>query len=325
MRLLDRRRVLAGLATLGTAAGAGAAEAGHGTLLVAGPAGSRLDRWAELLGPVLGHGLPGRAPLLRSNIGGLDGVTGANQFEAWGEPDGSVAMLVPGSAALSWMVGETRARFDPARWIPLWAVTGSAVLVSRVALAPGRPLLVGAAGPAGPELPALLALDLLGIPATPTPPASADALFFTGRGLAAALAVAHVAGMEPVFTLGAFLGDGEAARDPVLPTVPTAQELVRGSAPGSLVAALQATALAVQLDAGLVLPQLTPAGAVALWRRACTTLAQDPAMVDEAAAHGIRPVSLAMTARCTSGLAGDPATLMALRQWLATRYDWRPA
>ena len=67
--------------------------------MIAGPPGGRLDRWADMLVPALSRGLAGRVPLARRNVGGIDGVTGANQFEARGEPDGSTALLVPGAAA----------------------------------------------------------------------------------------------------------------------------------------------------------------------------------------------------------------------------------
>ena len=295
------------------------------TLMVAGPPGGRLDRWADVLSIPIGRGLPGRTALARQNVGGLDGVTGANQFEARGEPDGSTALLVPGAAALSWLVGETRARFDPARWVPLWAGAGSAVVVSRIPLTPGRPLRLAAASPAGLELPALLALDLIGVPAIPSPAASADAMLLQGPGVPGTLAAASVAGMYPVLTLSSLAPDGEGQRDFALPGVPTALELVAGRAPADLLSALRAATLAVQLDAGLVLPQLTPASSVAQWRSACGPLLQDGDVVAEAARLGIRVVSASTAASCTSGIAGEPATLLALRRWLTTRYDWRPA
>ncbi len=327
--LPDRRTTLGALAAALLiplrAVEAQTSPARGGVLMVAGPAGSRLDRWADLISGPVGRGLPGRTPLIRQNVGGLDGVTGANQFEVRGEPDGSTALLVPGAAALSWLVGETRARFDPARWVPLWAGAGSAVLVSRVALVPGRPLRFAAGSPAGPELPALLALDLMGIDAIPSPAASADAMLLQGAGLPAALAATAVAGMVPVLTLSGLGPPGDLSRDPLLPDVPSAIEQLTGRAPPNILAALRAATLAVQLDAGLVLPQLTPAASVAQWRAACGLLLQDAEITAEATRQGIRLVSAATAATCTSGIAGDPATLLALRRWLATRYGWRPS
>lgn len=296
-----------------------------GTLLVAGPPGGRLDRWAELFAPLLGRSMPSRIPMELRNVGGIDGVTGANQFEARGAPDGSIALLVPGSAALSWLAGETRAQFDPARWVPLWAAANAAVLVSRNTLVPGSKLRVAAASPAGPELPVLLALDLLGITAILSPAASADASLIRGPNFNTALLAAASAGFQPVMTLGGIGTDARGTRDARLPTVPTAFELIRGQASSDLLAALTAAETATQLEAGLVLPALTPAASVAAWRRACLTLQQDPVISREAARLGTRVIPADSVATCTSEIVGSAATLLALRQWLAARYDWRPA
>ncbi len=88
------------------------------TLLVAGPESGATDRWAALLGPALGRGLPPGTQVHTEAVGGPDGVTGANQFEARTTPDGTTALLLPGSAALAWLVGDPRARFDAAHWMP---------------------------------------------------------------------------------------------------------------------------------------------------------------------------------------------------------------
>ena len=91
-------------------------------LIIAGPPQGRLDRWADLLVPALGRAMPSAfarpamPPLMRSAVGGVDGVTGANQFEARISPDGGTALLLPGSAAMAWLVGDPRAQFDAARW-----------------------------------------------------------------------------------------------------------------------------------------------------------------------------------------------------------------
>ena len=326
--MLGRRIVLAGTASLYAVRGAkaqpGGAHRDPSSLLVAGPSGSLVDHWADILAVALGRQLPGRGPLARKNVGGLDGVTGANRFEASGEPDGSTAMLVPGAAALSWLVGETRARFDPAHWVPLLAGTSRAVLVSRVALQPGRHIRIASLGPVGPELPAFLALSLIGIEASPSPNASADAMMVQGAGVAAALSAAGNAGMAPVMVMGGMGADVELTRDPMFPTVPTALELVGGRAQMAMLGALRASILAIQLDAGLVLPQLTPAASVALWRSACAPLLQDPDVLAQAARLETQLVSATKAAACTNAIAGDPAPLLALRHWLATRYDWRP-
>ncbi len=322
---LDRRRFLLAAASAALPAGADAAAPESLHLLVASPPGARLDRWADPLSTAVGRGLPSHLPLLRQNVGGLDGITGANTFEARAEPDGSTALLVPGASALSWLVGETRAKFDPAHWLLLWAAALPGVLVSRVQLQPGRNLNIAAAGPTGPELPILLALDLFGVSPVLTPAADADAVFLQGSPQAISVQSAAARGLNPVLSLGAIGADGTPGRDPMLPTIPTTLELARERTPPLLASALQAATLAVQLDAGLVLPQLTPAASVATWRRACQPALSNPELVAEAARLGAQMLPAPTATTCVGRIAGDPDVLLALRRWLATRYDWRPA
>ena len=322
-----RRRgfLFSGLALVGLPAPGQAGPPRHPGLLVANPVGGRLDRWAEPISAMVGRGFPAHLPLSRSNLGGLDGVTGANGFEARVEPDGSTALLVPGAATLSWLVGETRARFDPARWLLLWATTAPAVLVSRVQPRAGSSLLIAASGPVGAELPALLALDLLGVRAMLTTTAQdADAVFLQGSDLATSLKAAASRGMNPVLTLGQVGADGGLGRDPLLPTVPSAVELVDGRASPRLLLGLLAACLAAQLDTGLILPQLTPADTVATWRRACQPLLQDSGTLAEAGRTGVRMLPATTASAYLGRIAGDADVLLGIREWLATRFNYRP-
>lgn len=318
--LPGRRRAMIGLAALAATPALGAVEPAlpdGALLLVAGPPGGRVDRWADALTPPLGRVLPSGTALTRQNVGGADGVTGANKFEALAVPDGATALLVPGSAALSWLAGDSRVQFDAARWVPVWAGNTGAVVVSKVRLTPGRPIRLAAPGLIGPELAGLLALDLMGVGAVPVAPAvtlaevlarpDIDAVFLAGGGLRST-APLQAAGMQPV------LGFGETP----FPGLLTASEAVANAEPG-LAAALRAVTAAALMDVALVLPQLSPASAVALWRRGCATLAQAQSVQTEAARTGTRPTAAPLT------IAADVPTLLDLRRWLAARHGWRPA
>lgn len=295
------------------------------SLLIAGPPQGRLDRWADLLIPALGRAMPSAfahpatPPVIRSAVGGVDGVTGANQFEARVSPDGGTALLLPGSAAMAWLVGDPRAQFDAARWVPAWAGLASAVLVSRVPLSPGSTLRLGGAHPAGPTLPALLALDMLGITVTRSPDNVADAVFHSGQG--ARIAATAQRGMVPVLTLGAIDAAGNWLRDPDFPTVPSVIEGVsRRALPLPMLAALRAASAATMLDAALVLPPLSPANRVALWRRACAEAFATQDLLAEAAALGVQTATAPATATLMASLAADVPTLLALRGWLDARW-----
>ena len=74
-----------------------------------------------------------------------------------------------------------------------------------------------------------------------------------------------------------------------------------------------------------MLPKLSPAGMVALWRRGCAPAAQSPEVMEEAARTGIRPASPQGAATCTVAISADVPTLLELRRWLSSRYNWRPA
>ena len=261
---------------------------------------------------------------------GADGVTGANLFEARVQPDGGTALLLPGAAALAWQVGDRRAQFDAAGWVPAWAGLASAVLVCRVPLERGRTIRMGGIQPSGPSLPMLLALDMLGLEVTPGPDAGADAVFHSGQGARAAAMAQAGSGMVPVLTLGTVTATGTWGRDPAFPAVPTALEataaLSRALSPTAvLLTALRATSAATMLDAALVLPRLSPANRVALWRRACTEASGGAGLQTEAASLGVRPVLPPASAAIMAAIATDVPTLLALRTWLDRRWGWRPA
>ena len=319
-RAIGRRAALAGLA----GAVAAAAPALDAELLVAGPDGGRLDKWADLVMPSLARALPGSARMTRRTLGGVDGVTGANSFDALVTPDGTTALLAPGAAPLAWLAGDPRAKFDPSRWVPVWAALAPAVLLTRAPLTPGRPLRLPALGPAGPALPMLLALDLLGIeavllpPAAAQPPAEVDAVFLSGPGTPQAAALLAAAGLRPALALGTPDGAGW-GRDPAFPDTPTAvHQVMARDPPPALAAALRATAAAVQLDAALVLPALSHAALVSAWHQACSRIAANAGVL-AAAGQGVRSGSPAAGVLLGAIAAGGPA-IPALQQWLSARY-----
>lgn len=296
------------------------------TLLVAGPPQGEVDRWAAVLAPVLSRSFPAGTPLDREASGAADGVTGANQFETRTSPDGSTALLLPGSAALAWLVGDPRAKFDATRWVVALASLTPAVLASRLPLArleAGASVRVAASGPAGNDLPGLLALELLGAQVVPVFGAGveavlsgdADATLLRGRTIAPVVQACVAAGAPPVLD---FCQSGE--RDPAFAGVPLLQDRIGGTASAPLFDAWRVAATASQLDTALALPKLTPAAMVALWRRACSQAATAPEIQAEATRLGLQTIATPSIA----AVAADAEALLELRRWLALRFDWRP-
>ena len=87
LRPITRRGALAGVAgclAAGSARSAPSSFPDAPTILVAGPAGGRIDHWAAVIAEPLGRALQQGPALSRQNVGGPDGVTGANQIPGAG-------------------------------------------------------------------------------------------------------------------------------------------------------------------------------------------------------------------------------------------------
>ena len=220
------------------------------------------------------------------------------------------------------------------------AGTGGGVLVSRLGLASlarGEEMRLACSGPAGPEVAALLGCDLFGwrtVPVIEPDPASAWAAALDGRvdavflpGLARLMGT----GLRPVFTLGAFGEAGSTVRDPALPDVPHLGELLAGSRarpagfrPPSF-RAWQAVAAAAMLEFGLMLPQLTPASRVAIWRRAGRQALAEPEVQAALEADGLNPFAPPAASALTARIATTAPDLLDYRRWLAVRFEWQPS
>ncbi len=304
-------------------------------LLVGGPAGGALDHWASLLAPPIGHALPGDRGLRRVPTGGLDGVTAANQFEAQAVPDGDTACLLPGAAPLAWLIGDPRVHFDPRGWLPMLAVIAPSVIALRLSAtkAPvSRPRLA-ISGTNSPDLAALIALTMLGLDPRPVwlpgggvgqPDDAAeaalvagrvDALLLRGRNLTARLA-ALPAGVRPFCALSAEVAPAR-GKDPA-DFVELHQEL-RGTEPsGALYDALRATTAAGRLEAGLVLPALTPAARAAQWHQASADVAASLAMQQVAMDAGVQLAGPQQAAGLLATIAVHAEARVALRGFIGT-------
>lgn len=332
---LPRRALLSLAASLAVpvqAARAAGGLADEPVLLVAGPAEGRLAHWGHRLAQALDPVLPAGTKLRPTHVGGEDGVTGANQFATRVTPDGNTLLLAPGEAALAWLAGDPRARFDAAKWLGVMAGIAPCVVCGRPeAGAGGARIRVGMAGPLSPDLAALMGLELAGLPVAPVFGAidqgsaaqalasrAVDAVLLRGAGLAANLGPLAQLGATALFTLGAQGGEG---RDALMPDVPNLAEYAaaRGTVPAaSMMAAWRGVAAAAQTEYALVLPQLTPAALVALWRQAAQHAATDLQDPQGRTRGAIDPQALAQS------LAPDTAALTALRAWLAARLNWAP-
>lgn len=312
-------------------------------LFVAGPEGGDLDDVARLLLPALLRGLPAETQLRASPVGGVDGVTGANQFVTTAQPDGFSAMLVPGGAAMAWLAGDPRVHYDAGGWIGLLAAVGPAVLVSRVdpaSLRPGQNIRIGVTAPYGPDIAGALGLHLMGLVpvpvASPPPTGSGDPAFAAfaqhamdmivlhGRALPERLAAATAAGGLALCTLGNQDPASGALRDPAMPDLPHLAEFAArlglGLRESPLMPAWHAAAGIARLGCALVVPALTPAAMVAHWRHAADHAAAQAEPRTQLGGQGLRlAVGPAALACLGPGLGLTPPVRAAFVEWLGTQ------
>ncbi|HTW70568.1 MAG TPA: hypothetical protein VME47_11820 [Acetobacteraceae bacterium] len=313
------------------------------SILVAGPQDGAMDRWAKLVRPSLGQSLDPGVAMRQTDSGGPDGVTGANQFYTRVAPDGHTVLLAPGEAVLDWLVGDPRAQFDVGHWMPVMACVAPAVVVGRPAtFAAGGVVRIAAAHPAGHALPAILGIELLGGRAQLVAEAAGhgtladamarkavDVVLLRGHKVPEQAKELAAAGVVPLFSLGTHDDAGALVRPAAFPDTPTLPELYakRRNAPlsGPIRDGWSAAATASQLEFALVLPQLTPAAMVALWRRAGSGAAGALDVQAVALSLGVQLLGGPAATAAVAPAAANQAGLQALRQWLTHRFNWRPA
>ena len=320
------------------------------SLLAAGPDGDLISRWADACALALAPSFPGSPTLQTQPAGGLDGVTGANRFDALVADDGSTAAIFPGATLIAWLTGDSRVHFDPTHWVPVMAATNSGVLVVRSGpdgLSPGTqptPQNIAIGGslklavdqPQSNDLAALLALTRIGVPTSPIfglrstdaktkafLAGEADAVFLCGEGVPEDIAPLAANGGVPVFSLGRMGDDGRLTNDPLFPTLPEAMSFGAVSANAPFAAAYAAAAAAARLDFLVTLPHLTDPNAVALWQQAASAAITTSALDSAADASSVNLRGAPGTAAELNGLALSPSDQMALQNFLQTRFGWR--
>lgn len=301
------------------------------TLLAPGPEQGTAARLAARAAAALARGLVQAAALRVSVLGGPDGITAANRFASSTSVDGPMLLLLPGLAAQAQLIGDARARFEPRHWPAICGSVQPALLAIRGGLAPGAPLRLALPGPAAPEAGALLALDLLRRPATPVfglaveggpRPALAEAALREGSADAVVLCGSDAArqaaalGLVPLF---AFDAPGH-ARDAALPGVPALGELLADPSRPELLEAARGAGAALRCRALLVLPALTSANVVALWRGAAQTWPEEAPDAPEAGTRRIGPGEATVL---LSTLCPGPEAALAYRLWLLRRLNFQ--
>ena len=295
------------------------------TLLMPGPEGGGAAVWAARVAAGLARGLPHAVALHPVLLGGPDGVTAANRFATQEAGDGRMLLVLPGLAAHARLIGESRARYAMEGWLPLCVSWHGAILAGRgpmPAASPTRPLRIALPGPEAPETSALLALDLAGHPAVPVfglhAFAAEQAL---ARGEVDAIVISTPSPLRHAARIGVTPWrelDTPGRRD--VPSLPAMADVITQATPAR-VAAAQAGFAALRLRAALVLPALTSADLVAVWRRAALRWQEDEA---KESPDSTAPALVGAEARTAmSALFPPPEGVLAYREWLLRRLSWQ--
>lgn len=291
------------------------------TLLVPGAENGENARFAGQAAAALARGLVQASALRVVAVGGADGITAANRFASSTPADGRALLLLPGAAAQAHFVGDSRARFEPRHWPAVCGSLQPAILAGQGALADKTLLRVALPGPGAAETAALLVLDMLGRSFQPVFTAqpelalaqgAADAIVICGQAV-------HRTGALGVSAWFSFDGP-DAARDPSLPDLPSLGEMLIGRVRAEGVVAARACGGALRARALLVLPTLTSADTVALWRGAAQRWAEE----EPGALEGVaRRVGGTGAAALLATLCPPPEVAIAYREWLLRRLSWR--
>jgi hypothetical protein len=347
---MKRRQILGSLAASLVPFGFASAQTAVGapslTLLEAGPEGERTSRWGNACALAMQGSFPGNPMIRTQAVGGLDGVTGANQLDALVVPDGRTAAILPGAALIAWLTGDSRVHFDPTRWVPLMVGSNSGVLVVRLpkgaapnlqSLRAMAPLRLAAYQPESNDLAALLALARMGVPMAPVfglrdgaaktsafLSGEVDAVFLADEGVPEDVAPLTAGGGVPVFCLGAIGANGAVTGDPLFPGLPDACSF-NGSETGFLDTAYRAAAVAARTDFLLVLPRLTDANKVALWGQAANAAIASPGLAAAASASSITLQGAPVAQASLAVLAHASAGQAELQAFLTKNFGWQPS
>lgn len=316
------------------------------TLMVAGPKGGQTSRWADAFALSMANGFPGAPIIVTSSVGGLDGITGANQLDTLMVPDGDNAAMLPGATLMAYLMRDVRVHYDPTKWTPVLAGCNAGVLMLRAprgtvptlsTLQNLAPLRFGAANLQSNDLAALLALARLGIKIAPVfglhssaektnafIAGTVDAVFICGEGVPEDLDALIASGAVPAFCIGTPRPDGRIGPDPLFPDLAVATALGPAVDP-MLAAAYEAAATAARLDFMLMLPHLTAANEVAQWRSAALDAAHSPAIEAAARASSISLQSAFVLADMLATLAKVPMIQPQLLAFLTKTYGWQPS
>ena len=274
------------------------------TVIVPFSEGGGTDSYSRFMAPYFEKHLPGNPDIVIVNRPGGGGLSGVNYFASRAEEDGTSVLALSTSSLSNYMLGDKRAKFDMADFVPIilsprgitqyvrsnLGIQDEPTLkakIEKLRSLPKDQLVFGGKTPTSGGLALRTGLSLLGI--------EVNSVWGLGGNGPMALAFergeftvnydntlsflnnrAHMikSGLAvPLYTFGVVNEDGSISRDPALPDVPTlveAYEAVYGKKPSgqAFEAWKSLMSVSVPLSKSWNLPADTPPEVVDAWRTA---------------------------------------------------------
>ncbi len=270
--------------------------------------GGGTDTWVRTVAPHLSNHLPGKPEIVVVNAPGGNATTAANVYAEEAQPDGRSVLVTASSNQLSYLLGDSRVRYDFGQWRALLAYRAGAIVytgkdmgvenIQQFLKKPNKHVVMASMGVTSDDLFVLMAFDMLDV--------NVSSIFGTrGRGRARALfergeanidfqtTAAYMAYVKPkessgeivpLFTLGSFDDALTYVRDPMFPELPNLAEVyeyVHGKPPEG--EAWDAWISLYRAGYGslksLVIPKDTPDSIVAAYDEATLRMINDPEFI----------------------------------------------
>lgn len=267
--------------------------------------GGGTDAWTRLVAPHLKRHLPGNPDIVISNVPGSNATKAANAYAESAAADGLEVLVTAASNQLSYILGDSRVRYDFSNWRALLAYRPGLVVytsdqmgvsdIYQLVEKKNKHLIMASMGPTSDDIFVLLAFKILDMKMTAIfgSPGRGPArnIFLRGEAnIDAQTTVSYMTHVKPdelagkaipLFTMGAFDQQMNYIRDPMFPDLPNVEDVYRhiygvapqGEAWEALLALYRASYGSLKI---LVLPKKTPQTIVDVYNDAIRHMLEDP-------------------------------------------------
>lgn len=276
--------------------------------------GGGSDVWARFVAPYLSRYLPGQPAVVIKNVPGGNSSKAANLFAEFAKPDGLSILGTSASTQLSFLLGDSRVKYDFKDWRGIMAYSAGGIVYGSNALnvkdihelidSDMRNLLFYSLGPTSLDIFVLLSFDLLEMnvnsifglrgrgPARKSFFDGETALDFqtTSAYLLHLQPMAESGQVIPLFSLGAFDENNNYIRDPEFPQLPNVAEVyeyVHGQPPSGEMwqAWLSLYSVHFSVKNLLVVPKDTPDNIAKAYAQAIVDMQLDPEFIASRGKH----------------------------------------